>query len=96
MLPQHDEKLPEHGCVHVTYYNTLLDPPPGEPEMKPYTYNEKGDKITAPKGLLYMKEGAAVDLTIPASIEPWKHADVSDAEGLDKKDVWQKKKARLQ
>lgn len=78
--------------MKVTYKDTLLDTAEGEPPMKPYEYNEKGDKVTSPKGLLFIKAGTTVDLSLPAPVEAWKHSDTDDAEGLIKKDVWQKKK----
>lgn len=90
---QVDPNLPEHGYVKVTYNKTLLPPAPGEPSMRPYIYDENsGHKITNPKGFLFMVHDAKADLTRPALPEEWEHADVGDAEGLSRGDVWHKNK----
>lgn len=64
-------------------------------EWLPKTQTSGGDRVTDPKGLLFMCKGFAPDLSQPALPERWKHGDVGDAEGLLKKDVWQKRKVML-
>lgn len=78
--------------MKVTYNDNLLPPSIGEPNMKPYMYGDKGEKITAPKGYLFMVEDAVADLSLQAPPEPWEHADIGDAEGLTRNQVWHKSK----
>lgn len=47
---------------------------------------------TDPKGVLFMSPNLVIDLSTPAAPEAWKHGDVGDAEGLQKRDVWRKRK----
>lgn len=89
MLPQHDPNLKEHGCVRVTYKEAVHDPD-GDVPWLPVKYNEKGEKVTDPNGVFFMSHGLVIDLSKPPPIETWKHGDFSDAEGLQKKDVWKK------
>lgn len=60
--------------------------------MRPFKESEDGRLITDPKGVLFMRANAAIDLKNEAAVEPWKHGDVQDAEGLDSSDVWKKNK----
>lgn len=78
--------------MKVTYNESLMPPPAGEPRMRPYMYDEKGAKVTAPKGYMFMVEDAVADLSCQAPSEQWEHADIGDAEGLTRTQVWHKSK----
>lgn len=94
-LPQADPNLKdEHGGVRVTYKLCIDDASEGatESEWLPLIETSDGKRVTDPKGLLFMSKGLVVDLSQPANSEPWRHGNVSDAEGLQKKDVWKKDK----
>lgn len=84
--------LPEHGYVRVHYKERLHDPD-GDDQANlwhPIKRDAKGEKVTDPKGLLFMSEGLEIDLSRAATPEKWKHGDLSEAEGLNKHDVWKK------
>lgn len=93
---QYDPNLREHGYVRVTYKETLSDPENKDASVQkmwhPLMSGGAGELITDPKGVLFMAPNLVVDVSQPASPEPWKHGDIGDAEGLEKKNVWRKKK----
>lgn len=91
---QYDPKLQEHGYVRATYKETLHDPEvKRDVQWHPLIFDASvGQRVTDPKGLLFMAEDLVVDLEEAAPIEHWKHGDVGAAEGLTKRDVWKERK----
>lgn len=82
--------------MKVTYKESLHDPDDNDPTTRlwhPVALDANGEgMITKPQGLLFMSPGINIDVSMPAMAESWKHGDLDDAEGLSKKDVWQKKR----
>lgn len=93
-VAQRDPSLPEHGYVRVHYKEAVHDPE-GDTTTElwhPVMHNQKGEKITDPKGIFFMASNLVIDISKPPRPEAWKHGDYSDAEGLQRKDVWKKKR----
>lgn len=89
---QEDLSLARHGFVKVTYNKTLLPPEEGQPAFHPFEPDSDGRMVTAAQGFRFMVPYPQVDMSTPAEMQSWKHGDVGDAEGLGKKEVWQKTK----
>lgn len=93
---QYAPQLPEHGYVRVTYQAALDDPEnmveAPHKRWHPLTPDGSGGLMTDPKGVIFMEPGVVMDLSVPAKVETWKHGDIGDAEGLQKKDVWRKRR----
>lgn len=92
---QYDPALPEHGYVRVQYRERLHDDAEHDTSSTtemwhPLMEDEGGQRVSDPKGVLFMQRGIEVDLSQPPEAEVWKHGDVCDAEGLQKRDVWKK------
>ena len=88
---EYDPSLPPL-YVRVTYQENLLprEPNSREPDMLPCRANAHGELITMREGLEVLKSLPAPGT--PYSVEPWKYAETSDAEGLTKRDAWHRKK----
>lgn len=96
LASQVDLNLPEHGYVRVTYKEALHDPESTDSTAQlwhPVISDGKGGRVTDPKGLFFINKDVVIDVSHQqASVEVWKHGDIGDAEGLQKKETWSKKR----
>eukprot|EP00965_Chrysotila_dentata_P227224 6195868-Pleurochrysis_carterae.AAC.1 len=64
------------------YKANLLPPKDGMPEYnRPYEINDSGQLQTIKAGVRFMHEGKWPDVSVPASRETWKAAELNTAEG---------------